>query len=396
MITPQDIRAKAQRHWSGYTYHRQCLSGAPWQALEISFGKPSGRELLNEFANISKSLHELNASAKATLGYGYQVEFEPVVHRQLGEQHLPCRIYFDSEQDFLRFIGKQREATQFKQLAQLTLAQHPTLAEVLNDKPRWLLDNLADWSKLLSVAAWFIAHPRPDIFIRQIDLPGIDSKFIEQHKTQLTVLLDILLPASAIERDAKSFELRYGLRFDQHLIRFRVLDSSLALAGVTDITLPLQDFCRLALPPEYVFITENKVNGLAFPGFPKSIVIFSLGYGVGSLADVGWLKTKRIIYWGDLDTHGFAILSRLRELFPHVESMLMDSKTLDENRIFCVTEASPVKEIPSFLTDAERDAFNLLSPEGVDLRLEQERIPFGQVEAFLRTLNPKLRRTGHS
>jgi hypothetical protein len=106
---------------------------------------------------------------------------------------------------------------------------------------------------------------------------------------------------------------------------------------------------------------------------------------VGSLAEAGWLKTKRIIYWGDLDTHGFAILSRLRETFPHIESMLMDSATLAANRTLCVTEASPVKEIPAFLTDDERATFNaLLSPNGIALRLEQERIPFGQTEAFLR------------
>ena len=387
MITPQDIRAKALRYWNNYAYHRRFLSGETWQVLDIAFGKPSGRELLNEFASISKALQDLHASSKTTLGYGYRIDFEPVAHRQLGEQHLPGRIYFDSEQDFLRFIGKQKDATQFKQLAQQTLAQYPAFAEVLRDKPRWLLDNLAVWNKLLSVVTWFIAHPRPDIFIRQIDLPGIDSKFIEQHKTQLTVLLDVLMPQSGIEHEANSFELRYGLRFDQHLIRFRVLDSSLTLAGLTDLTLPLQDFSQLKLPLENVFITENKVNGLAFPAFAKSIVIFSLGYGVGSLDEVGWLKNKRIIYWGDLDTHGFAILSRLREIFPHVESMLMDSATLTENRSLCVVEGSPVKDIPQFLTESEQATFNMLqSSDGISLRLEQERIPCGQVGAFLSTI----------
>lgn len=387
MITPQDIRAKALRHWSSYAYHRLRLSGTPWQAFDIPFGKPGGRELLNDFANIRNSLHELQTSAKATLGYGYRIDFEPVAHRQLGEQHLPSRIYFETEQDFLRFIGKLREATQFKQLAQQTFERHPAIAEVLHDKPRWLLDNLEVWSKLLSVADWFIAHPRPDIFIRQIDLPGIDSKFIEQHKTQLTILLDALLPPSTIEHEAKSFERRYGLRFDQHLIRFRLLDLSIAVSGLTDITLPLAEFCRLELPLKYVFITENKVNGLAFPDFPESMVIFSLGYGVGSLAEADWLKTKQIVYWGDLDTHGFEMLSRLREIFPHVESMLMDNTTLVMNRTLCVTEASPVNNFPPFLTDTEHSTFNaLLSPSGIALRLEQERIPFGQIEAFLRTL----------
>lgn len=387
VITPQDIRAKALRHWSSYAYHRLCLSGMPWQALDIPFGKPGGRELLSEFANIGQSLQKLQASSQAVLGYGYQIDYEPVAHRQLGEQHLPSRIYFASEQDFLRFIGKLKEATQFKQLAQQTLTQYPALSELLHNKPRWLLDNLAVWNKLLSVAAWFIAHPRPDIYIRQIDLPDIDSKFIEQHKTQLSILLDALLPPSAIEREEKFFEQRYGLRFDQHLIRFRLLDPAIALAGLTDLTLPLEDFCHLELALDYVFITENKVNGLAFPAFPASMVIFSLGYGVGSLALADWLKTKRIIYWGDLDTHGFEMLSRLREPFAHVESMLMDSPTLAANRTLCVAEASPVKAMPAFLTDAEQHAYNaLLLSEGIVLRLEQERIPFGQIEAFLREL----------
>ena len=388
MITPQEIRVKALRHWSSFAYHRNHLSGVPWQALDISFGKPGGRELLNDFANIGNSLHELQASAKNALGYGYRIEVEPVAHRQLGEQHLPSRIYFETEPDFLRFIGKLGVAAQFKQLAQQTLAHYPALADILHDKPRWLLDNLVVWNKLLSVAGWFVAHPRPDIFIRQIDLPDIDSKFIEQHKTQLTVLLDGLLPPAAIDCEVKSFEQRYGLRFDQHLIRFRLLDPAVALGGLTDLTLPLEDFRRLELPLKNVFITENKVNGLAFPNFPDSMVIFSLGYGVGSLAEVGWLKNIRIIYWGDLDTHGFAILSRLREAFPHVVSMLMDSATLASNRTLCVTEASPVKEIPACLTDAEQATFKTLLPPGaLALRLEQERIPFGQVEAFLRALN---------
>ena len=387
MITPHDIRAKALRHWSSHAYHRLCLSGAPWQALDIPFGKPGGRELLSEFANIGKSLQELQASAKATLGYGYQIDFEPVAHRQLGEQHLPSRIYFATEQDFLRFIGKHKEATQFKLLAQQTLTQYPALSGLLHNKPRWLLDNLAVWNKLLSVAAWFIAHPRPDIYIRQIDLPDIDSKFIEQHKTQLTVLLDALLPPSYIESEAKYFEQRYGLRYDQHMVRFRLLDPAIALAGLTDLTLPLEDFCSLELALDYVFITENKVNGLDFPAFPGSMVIFMLGYGVGSLAKASWLKNKRIIYWGDLDTHGFEMLSRLREIFPHVESMLMGRPTLAENISLCVQEPSPLKEIPIFLTDTEKDTFSaLLTSDGSALRLEQERISFGQIEVFLREL----------
>lgn len=81
MITPQDIRAKALRRWSSYAYHRLCLSGTSWEAFDIPFGKPGGRELLKALANIRESLHELQASAKATLGYGYRIDFEEAAGR---------------------------------------------------------------------------------------------------------------------------------------------------------------------------------------------------------------------------------------------------------------------------------------------------------------------------
>lgn len=384
MITPEDIRIRAQRYWNSYTYHRQLLSGEPWQALEISFGKPSGRQLLADYAAIRAALQDLQSKSKAATGYGYRIDYESVSHRQLGEQQLPCRICFETEEDFLRYTGNLKEANKFKQLAIDSATTHPALAVLLHDKPRILLDNLAIWQQLLSVVDWFVAHPNPDIYIRQIDLPGIDSKFIEQHTAQLTALLDALLPASAIDTCEKKFELRYGLRYDQHLIRFRLLDPALALSGLTDLTLPLEDFCRLDLNPDTVYITENKVNGLAFPQVARGMVIFSLGYGIGSLSRAEWLKSKRIIYWGDLDTHGFNILSHCRALFPQTVSMLMDSNTLTANRSLCVTETSPVKEIPSNLTESERATWSALhSPDGINLRLEQERIPYGQLETCL-------------
>src|SRR5206468_9296714 len=41
-----------------------------------------------------------------------------------------------------------------------------------------------------------------------------------------------------------------------------------------------------------------------------------------------WLRGARCIYWGDIDTHGFDILNRVRIFVPNVESILMDTDTL--------------------------------------------------------------------
>ena len=36
---------------------------------------------------------------------------------------------------------------------------------------------------------------------------------------------------------------------------------------------------------------------------------------------LSWLKQKPMYYWGDIDTHGFAILDQLRSKFLHVQSL---------------------------------------------------------------------------
>ncbi len=45
---------------------------------------------------------------------------------------------------------------------------------------------------------------------------------------------------------------------------------------------------------------------------------------VFGLAQADWLARCQVSYWGDIDTHGFAILDQLRTYIPHAHSLLMD------------------------------------------------------------------------
>jgi hypothetical protein len=82
---------------------------------------------------------------------------------------------------------------------------------------------------------------------------------------------------------------------------------------------------------------------------------------------------------GDLDIHGFAILSRARQQLPHLQSVLMDEATLLGHRDLWVSEqeqyAAP--ELP-LLTGAELSVYRGLKQQqwGRNVRLEQERIPW--------------------
>jgi hypothetical protein len=288
----------------------------------------------------------------------------------------------------LAFISKARQAQRFEAVWQLTAATQPALLAWLSHRPLQALDLADRWERLLAVVAWLQAQPRPGVYLRQVDVPGVDSKFIEAHRGVLAELLDLALPPDAVEPVAGGvgqFARRFGFLDKPLRIRFRLLDPTLpSLPGcerLPDITVDAASFADLALPLQRVFITENETNFLAFPPATSAIVVFGAGYGWEALARAAWLHRCQLHYWGDLDTHGFAILDQLRGHFPHVKSFLMDRETLLMHRLHWGEEPEPTPQDLSRLTAQEKEVYDDLRFDRLQprLRLEQERIGFGWV-----------------
>ena len=121
------------------------------------------------------------------------------------------------------------------------------------------------------------------------------------------------------------------------------------------------------------------------------MIIFGMGYSVESLAQVPWLYDKEIYYWGDIDRHGFAILSRLRSYIAHVKSFLMDEDTLLQHKLSWTVDASAKSEVilESSLTEHERALYIKLCGDelGHSVRLEQEKISYSYVSSLLARLS---------
>ena len=167
-------------------------------------------------------------------------------------------------------------------------------------------------------------------------------------------------------------------------IRFRILDPRIDLlagSNATDIALTYDAFARLRFDAQRVFITENLVNFLAFPEVADSLVVFGAGYGFEYLAEASWLADCDIHYWGDIDTHGFAILDQLRAHLPHARSLLMDREPLLEHRLLWGHEPKPQRGDLARLSRDEQDLYNDLRDNcfGEQVRLEQERVGFGWI-----------------
>ena len=149
--------------------------------------------------------------------------------------------------------------------------------------------------------------------------------------------------------------------------------------------MPVLELARLRLPVTTVFITENDINGLAFPSIAKSMVIFGLGYGLQALNEISWLNEKAIYYWGDIDTHGFAMLDQMRQYFAHTESMLMNKKILLAHRQLWGEENKPISRNLDYLRPQEMELYQEIINHSYakNLRLEQERIGIGSLKVTL-------------
>lgn len=386
--TPVDICNRIRREWDKGRILAAMLDGEAVFPLRIPLKKPDTRALAEHFELARQWVAGLALMDKEKTAAGYRLEWREFTHRQLGGNRIPVAAIIESERDGLALIGKQHDAARFRELAATIAGAFPALAPWLSRHPLTVLDQAGNWPSLLAVLDWAARHPCSGAYLRQIDAIGVDTKFIERHKGLLGEMLDLVLPPGAIDTQhsgANGFERRYGFKSKPVQIHFRFLDQGLRIQGLSDLAVTSDEFARLAPAVKRVFITENEINFFAFPDVPYSLVLFGSGYGFDHLAQTEWLQSKEIFYWGDIDTHGYAILDQLRSKFPAAHSLLMDRATLLEHKNFWGSEERPTaRELERLRPDEaalyDDLRFNRIAPA---LRLEQERIAYDSVKAAL-------------
>lgn len=367
MITSIEIKKKALRKYPEYL--RNVAAGTDFQPIEILCDKKAS----NTMAEFHKELEDIRSLSKEVKGYGYTIVWKTIKTKLLGTQDLPSRITFETAVDYERFLQKKKEVADFRRDAARISEKFPKLQHWIEKYPQKVIENSEDWADIGKVLDYFFKNPQPQLYIRELPIE-VHTKFIEQHKALIGDLLDIVIK-EYINTNEKEFEKRYNLRYDEPLVRIRLLDRTLATKffnGMDDITIPVSQFLKLHIPITKAFVVENKVNFLTFPPVANSIVIWGRGYGVASIKDSELLKSIDLIYWGDLDAQGFEILSQFRSYFAHVKSLLMDKATFDN--YFEKESGTPSKiSVKLNLTTEEEELYQYIKVN--NYRLEQEKIP---------------------
>ena len=366
MITVGEIRRKSASIYSELL--KDYLKGV------ASFPKVirSDKSLSKDFLEMSQEIAQIMAESKDRKGFGYLVKSEPVKTRLHGIQNIPKAILFDTLVDLLKFIGKTKEYELFVEQSKFVLGEYPQLKEYLSKKPELIVANFGKWDDLIKVCNWFYYHYESDrYYIRELPI-SVHSKFIEENKSTLQTLLDVLISEKTI-KDETNFEKRFRLKYAEPTIRFRLLDPNLLKAsGYSDISVPLSQFANHFIDCRTIIVVENLMNFLTFPQVEKGMAIWGKGFAVDSLKLIDWFADKKILYWSDLDVQGFQMLSQIRSYYQNVQSFLMSMETLNSYKEFWVKGTpSCIEDLP-FLDDDERIVFHFLKEHNI--RLEQERI----------------------
>lgn len=367
MITSAEIKKKALRKYTDYL--RNVAAGITFQQIEI----PCNKKASDTIAEYQREFYDIRSLSKEVKGYGYTIEWKTIKNKMLGTQDFPSKIMFETADDFERFLQKVKEVADFRKNVALINDKFSKLQHWIEKYPQKVIDNSEDWNNILKVLDYFSKNPLPKLYIRELPIE-VHTKFVEQHKAVISELLDIVIE-EYVDKNEKDFEKRYGLRYDEPMVRMRLLDETLAtsyFSGLDDITIPVSLFLKLKMSISMAYIVENKVNFLTFPPVAKSIVIWGKGYGVASIKDSELLKSTELVYWGDLDAQGFEILSQFRSYFARVKSLLMDKATFD--KYFENDLGTPSKINAKLnLTTEEEELYSYIKTN--NYRLEQEKIP---------------------
>ncbi|WP_405419135.1 Wadjet anti-phage system protein JetD domain-containing protein [Streptomyces erythrochromogenes] len=379
---PEDIVEVLRRKWADGRLLAAAAGEHPFEPMAVTLKGPVAADALHHFEEAYVWAQSWDPSLHPHL----RIQTKTIGGRNgLPSQTVPAQARIESRHALWALLGVTAEVDHFHVLHEHTALSAPGLARWMADHPMKVLRRSAVWHQLVRVVCWIGGHGAEKIYLREIDVPGVDTKFVETHKAILAELLDHTLPEERIDSCVPKSNLaaRYGFRVKPTYVRLRYLGTSPLPFG--ELAVRADELADWSPGVRTVFVLENEITYLSLPPVPDAVAILGSGYAAALLRHLPWLDDVDLFYWGDIDTHGFAILDQVRERFPHATSLLMDRATLLAHEPHWGEEMTQAQGGLTHLTPEEAQLAQdlrtgLYRP---NLRLEQERIAISAVRETL-------------
>ena len=365
--TPADLQAKVRRRWADGSLLAARAEDEPFREIDLPLHGPRAGEVGDDLPAVRRWIEELEAGSGG--GRRYALDYLAIGGRHVGRNSLPARARVTTYDQAWRLLGVTREAAAYARVVEQS-ADLPAVRSWVVAQPLRALALADEWDQLLAAYRWLDRARGSQRYLREISAPGVDTKFVERHRPVLAQLLGCATHAAG-------FASSLGLSSKPESVRLRFDTGFLGLpSSLSEATLRVGELAAVRVSVRQVVIVENETTYLTLPVPGEGLVVWGKGFDVARLSGIGWLRDAELHYWGDLDTHGFAILHLLRAGLPQTRSFLMDRDTLIEHRDRWGREPAPTSARLDRLTTEEAALYSDLVSDrlGDAVRLEPERI----------------------
>lgn len=341
--------------------------------IRIGLKPPTGQSAIEDIDHYQKFVSQWRSYAPQRF-----IEWDIRNYRILSEQKIPRFFILKNVQDLIEFIGVEAVTrshiwtSNMRPLLDIYPDTYPALVKHLETIESMRQSDAQLLAKLIGQLKPWMGTGK---YLRALPLVGVDTKFVENYQTLIAEVLDKV--------HDKSLSNAGGLREwlgchtnPKGWLTIRPLCESVKakIGGFPILQLSSDVLKQQALPANNILVVENMESGLGLPLLQDTIAVFGGGKNVAWM-DALWLKSKRVAYWGDIDTWGLSILSDVRSKLPTVVVLMMDQQTLDSHQNRMVGERKSVDNVPEFLSDSEVRLFSSLkNRDKLASRLEQERL----------------------
>lgn len=366
MNSPEDLADKLARQWHNPGWREQRLLSPDAWPVELPIGRPGAAQFENNPARVRQHIEHWR---QVKVG---QVEWGEQKYRNADEAvSLPLRWRLHRPSEWVQACADVQVADGYALLSRL-IAQIDPLFHVLlirrlpriGQAPEAEIVQAAQMAMELEPGA---AQGKP---LRALSIAGGDSKFFERNRWLLTAMLDLRFAGEVSELGLETF--LGAVSGSDHWLLLAPLQAD--ILPFEQLRIRAGELARTPLPAGHILVIENERCLHQLPQIPDCIAVLGAGLNVNWL-QAEWLAGCRLAYWGDIDTWGLAILSKVRTFQPHVQALMMERPIFDRFEGAAVAEPAPYQaDGLQGLTEQELQLFRYLLGRG-NGRLEQEFLP---------------------
>ena len=169
-----------RKKWDSGVLLARFAVGQDWEPLSIPIRGPSASQIGERLAEARQWAAEWAEAARGPL----RVEYKQVGGRHFGANSIPCRAWLDGYDEAWALLKVGPDVCRLTEL--IEAARDTRLVPWLAGHPIRALRLAGVWDKLLATVRWIEERQTPGMYLRQVDVPGVDTKFIERHKAVLT------------------------------------------------------------------------------------------------------------------------------------------------------------------------------------------------------------------